>query len=93
MQSMTYGELPNRVTFGKHFRAAVGRDGDFQMHLKGSDARCAEDIYGIEDGNSYYNEDEMWGILNELVRAWLHGSDCAGDLASSILSTLDFEWI
>jgi len=94
MISMTYGELPKYSVYLRQFKAVV-RDDAFQMHLKGSDADCADAHAGREysDGNSTYEADELWRIIKDLTEAFHDGADCAGDLASSILGVLDFEWI
>jgi len=98
MQSMNYGELPTRQQFRKHFKRIVHpwvANHSFQMHLKGSDASCAEEHAGSNyyGGDNDYDVDELWHILVSLHTAYDQGSDCAGDLASSILYVLDFEWI
>ena len=42
---------------------------------------------------SYYDEDELYQGVKQLVKKFERGDDEAGDLASSILYTLGFEWV
>ncbi len=101
MVSMSYGQLPSREQFDTHYRAAVGT-GNYEMELVGEDARVASDHWGSPDGlvGAFHNKagyslspDELWQFLESLIEAWSEGDDAAGDLASGILSTLNFEWI
>ena len=39
------------------------------------------------------DEREIYGFLQYLVDAWNNGNEPAGDLASSIMTTLGYEWI
>ena len=108
MLSLNYGELPTRQQFRAHYKEALSEEypdsdafiwadeesGTYQMHLKGEDADCAMRwTNGISRGNNYYDMNEMWHIVVELHTAWERGAECAGDLASSILYTLEIEWI
>lgn len=90
MESMTYGNLPSWNEFKKQFIRKVGDDG-YDYTLRGSDASTARKakipVSGVFDAKELYN------ILTKLVSAWENGNDEAGDLASSIMYTLDYEWI
>lgn len=104
MHSMTYGTLPSRALFDRHWRRVVGPDDDLFLHLKGGDARLVdqlqadEEALGLDHGLPYagpggYDEEQVWEIVVDLTNAWKAGVDPAGDLASSILYVLDFEWV
>lgn len=88
--SMSYGQLPSPREFSRAFRAELG-DGDYTYTFRGSDADVA-DAVGIPDSGRF-DDAELWVIVKKLQRAFEEGNDGAGDLASSILYTLGFEWI
>ena len=77
MTSLTYGQLPTSLQYERAWRRVVGELSD------------APDYYG----DAYYDYQEVWDFLRWLTHRWEQGSDCAGDIASSILTVLDFEWI
>ena len=81
MHSMTYGNLPSKIEFEFAF-----------------DWECQGSKYVISNhrvlGHREYSGPELWELLVELVNAWNYeGDEEAGELASSILETLGFEWI
>ena len=43
--------------------------------------------------NGDFDAKELYTIIKKLKTAWENGDDNAGDIASGILSTLDYEWI
>lgn len=99
MVSMSYGTLPSKEAFDEHFRAAVG-DNDYTMELVGEDARVVQELSGDPQfagdfGKAGYrfDDDELYNLVGEMIEAWQSGDEAAGDLASGILYTLDFEWI
>jgi len=98
--SLTYGELPNRNDFWRHWVHYIGRgrptnaDGTpvrYSYTLRGRDAQIADSV-GIPDSGDVTAR-EMYALLEKLVAAWEDGDDSAGDLASSFLATLGFEWV
>lgn len=84
-RTLTYGVLPSR----RDFDIAMG-DQRFRIQLGASDSRAAD---GTSIGDGSYGPDELWKGLGQLVRKFERGSEPAGDLAASILSTLGFEWV
>lgn len=88
MRSMSYGELPSFREFIRAFEH-IAPSGYFRIRLSRSDARAVEGIIGDDD----YTVNELWVGVNRLTEEWSQGNDPAGDLASSILSILEFEWI
>lgn len=84
-RSMTYGVLPSFEEFSVAFDECVNGDKYRFRNMKSN-------FVGDED----LPKDALWELLQDLVA--VHNSDDvsseeAGDLASSILSTLEFEWI
>jgi hypothetical protein len=90
MTSMNYGEVPEFRDFQKNFKKSV-RAMSYNYDLKGADARTADKV-GIPTGGDW-SDKELYTIVNKLKKAWDKGDDNAGDLASSIMYTLNFEWI
>jgi len=90
MTSMTYGQLPDFKAFDKQFQKVMKGD-DYEYTLKGSDASTANKVKIPTSG--YFDSKELYGIIKKLISAWEKGNDDAGDLASSFMYTLDFEWI
>ena len=91
-KTMTYGEMPSRRTFRAHWERVVPTTG-FSFRLNASDGRCMEAAAPSWSGDGVYEEAEVWALVQELIEAFHRGSDCAGDLASSIMYALEFEWI
>ncbi len=89
---LNYGELPTRKQFDEQYFRAVGDD-TFHMHLKGSDADCFFAHTSWHTTPDNYDADDLYDIVEELAQAFGDGAECAGDLASSILYTLEIEWI
>ncbi len=106
MQSYTYGTLPTpeeistsagesypmEFTAGDDFdafRAAVNQGID--AHLEAVSFEEFRGAYG--KAGFRVSPKTLPVLLRRLVEAWEEGSEPAGDLASSILYTLDFEWI
>ena len=79
MKSMTYGKLPSQSEFDKAFDTEVDDDYSFK-----NDPRV---------GNDELNASQLWKELKKATKEWEGGDDEAGDWASSVLSTLGFEWI
>lgn len=88
---MTYGTMPSKRQFDRAFRKEVP-DGFYKMHLKGADFRAADGTTFDHEGVEYYDSEDLYDGVTELVAKWNDGSEQAGDLASSILLTLGFEW-
>lgn len=90
MDSMTYGKIPPFKMFKKNFDKEV--DGDtYNYNLKGSDLKIAKRVKIPASGD--FTAKELYSIIIDLSQSWDDGFDDAGDLASSILSTLNIEWI
>lgn len=90
-EMMTYGVLPSLGKFEKHYDAEVGITNSYETHWSLSDARTVRNT--ILEGGGSFSADEIYKALKQLVDRWEKGDDNAGDIASSILSTLKFEWI
>lgn len=90
MNSMNYGQLPSFNDFKKAFKKEVDDD-EYNYNLKGSDASTANKVKIPTSGD--FDVKELYSIVKKLVAAYDNGNDDAGDLASSILYTLNFEWI
>ena len=83
MKSMTYGVVPTPAEFFTAFYREVP-DGVYRIR---SGAMRTLDIEGD------YSERGLFKLVTRLTRKWEQGNEEAGDWASSILSTLGFEWI
>lgn len=90
MTSLTYGQLPTKRQFLAAYKRELG-DGEYRMRLRGADVDAVRGTV-FESGTSF-DVDDTWDGLKELRDKWEEGNDAAGDLASSILFTLNFEWI
>lgn len=95
MVSLDYGKLPTKKAFMRAYHRELGKDGEYNMKLGASDSEAAEGTVFIEAAGvpASFDEDEVWTGIKQLKRKWDQGDDEAGDLASSILYTLNFEWI
>jgi hypothetical protein len=96
MQSMTYGNLPTKRQFMAAYEKEFGDD-DFAMTLRGRADMNAVDGTVFEsaiDRSAAFDADDLWKGVKQLTRRWNDdGDEGAGDLASSILGILEFEWI
>jgi hypothetical protein len=90
-KSMTFGVLPSKAEFMKGWEASMEGEEEYPYHLKGSDALTAHGA-GVKTSGKV-GADELYAILQKLVKANDDGDDEAGSLASGFLSTLGFEWI
>lgn len=88
-QSMTYGTLPSFEKFEAAFDRVMKEDGSsrYRIRLGRSDSRAAE---GTSIGDGEYTARELYKGVKELIQK---GDEPAGDLASSIMSTLEFGWV
>ena len=107
METLNYGDLPDRdsivaaVDAGDH-----GHDGGYWIRPCRTDAETLERATSV--GIDSHLEAVMWSeiqsgieierdsmpvLLRRLTELWNAGDEEAGDLASVILETLDFEWI
>lgn len=91
LTSMTFGVVPEFKDFQKNFKKSVKGNKTYNFDLKGEDARTMEKI-GI-DSYGDWTDRELYDIVKKLKKAWDKGDDNAGNLASAIMDTLDFEWI
>lgn len=89
-KSMTYGTIPSFSDFSMHFRKEVN-DELYNYDLKGSEAVVARKVKIPTSGD--FTAKQLYMIVKKLVQAWEVGNDEAGDLASSIMYTLGYEWI
>lgn len=90
-KSMTYGNIPSFNDFKNNFKKEMGNN-KYPYELKGTDVQTARKV-GIPT-KGQFDEKQLYNIIKKLSDLWdVNGDDNAGDLASSILSTLDFEWI
>lgn len=91
MTSLTYGTIPSKDEFYEAFDRKV--EGlRYPIKLSSSDARATEDVPGF--GDDEYTASELYRAVENLTKAWSDmGNDEAGDIASSILFTLGFEWV
>ena len=99
-EMLNYGELPKINDFIKHVQTAIDPDEDkpflpkgkkYPYTLKGSDAAVADDA-GIPT-RANLNVKDLYKTIQKLVDAWEGGNDDAGDLASSMMFTLGYEWV
>lgn len=88
MTSMTYGTLPTRAAFDAVCPAL------FKVTLNDRDARLVHGAGLFElttDGE--WSPDTLWEVIGALEACYAMGSDEHGDLASTLLSCLGFEWV
>lgn len=91
MHALTYGVLPPKEKFLERFAKEVP-DGEYDYTLKGEDAEAAQRADIPTEGT--LSGEKLYGAIKKLVQQWEDEDDEeAGDLASSILSTIGFEWI
>lgn len=83
---MTYGTMPSWEAFDAAFDRELGAN-KYDISLGREDSAAAD---GTSIGDGEYSARELYKGLKELVAT---GRDDALDLASSILSTLGFEWV
>lgn len=100
MKMMTYGELPRWSEFRKHVEMGIDPETDkpwlsssekYPYNLKGSDAQAARKA-GIPTSGKF-DLKKIYQIISKLKEEWENGNDSAGDLASSFMYTLGFEWV
>jgi len=95
---LTYGRLPSREEFDAAFEEEAPAGYRVRLSSRDYDALEWAGLYHYAPRDRW-DEDETWEILNALVATWSrgdedpYGADYAGDLASSILTTLGFEWV
>lgn len=94
MLTLSYGELPTKKQFKKAYKADLGDD-DYVMQLKGEDAESADGTIfeSAIERDEQFEVDGLWKGIKQLTKKWENGDENAGSLASSILYTLDIEWI
>jgi hypothetical protein len=101
MKSMSYGDMPPKAEFVTRTEGQY----PYPMELVGADQELVQDLLndeGIEEFDSKYRNKlgvrvidakAMYRFLSGLKERYEDGNDAAGDLASSILGTLGYEWI
>lgn len=89
MTTLTYGTLPAFADFEDRFDRILARDGrtKYRVQLSVSDSRAAD---GTPFGDGEYDARELYRALCELS---IKNTHAALDLVSSVLTTLEFEWI
>ena len=78
--TLTYGQLPTEQQFFYHYDSTVGVNGVYKIR---GETHLAGD----------YDAEDLWDLVTELTNLWHDGDDDAGTDASSILETLDIEWV
>lgn len=97
MQTLTYGTLPDDLALAEPYPMRLMGD-DFDLFASvvndGIDSHL-EAVFTTQDGRNVTIEDtaSMRCFLRRCIERWEQGNEEAGDLASDILSTLDYEWI
>lgn len=91
LTSLTYGVLPSRALFGADFRSECP-DG-FRVSLGSTDTRTLDRSGATGEPIGVWSEATTWNAVTCLRDLWERGDDAAGDLASTILQVLGFEWI
>lgn len=86
---MTFGVMPTFDEFEEAFDREVP-EGEFGIKLGRSDAEAAE---GTSIGSGEYTAPELYQGVVELLEKWEDGNEEAGSIASSIMSSLDYEWV
>jgi hypothetical protein len=85
MRTLNFGQLPDLNQFRDSFHSF-----------------CPDGIYRVRNSlvieNGDYTVDTLWDLLVKLIDVWDNDpiqevSEQAGNLASSILETLGFEWV
>ena len=98
--SSTYGVVPKINDFKKHLENDIDDDTGmpwlakgkkYPYTLRGSDADTAREIGISASGN--LNIKALHKMISTLTDAWDNGNDNAGDIASSMMQTLGYEWI
>jgi hypothetical protein len=83
-RTLTYGVMPPEDEFIEAFEEEIG-DGVYEI--------VNDPLIGTDSFTSY----ELYDLVKDLAKKWNKGTsrdaDQAGDTASSILSTLGFEWV
>lgn len=94
MTNLNYGTLPEYDEFSDRFDAVV--DMSYHIRLSRLDSLACED-FRLGDGAWKCNV--LYTALQEVITAWNSNAginaaiDTAMDVVSSILSTLEFEWV
>ena len=97
MQSLTYGTVPADLTIDAPYpMELMGDDWDLAAAVinEGIDSHL-EAVRTTQDGRTIKIMDtaSLRCFIRRLTERWDAGNDEAGDLASNILDTLDYEWI
>lgn len=94
MQSLTYGVLPNGADLAAAFDSL---DDGYRVNLNPSDCDLLDWAGATVETHGTWDFDDVWEVLARLTNLWAEGDpyagESAGNLASSILETLGFEWI
>ena len=97
MQSLTYGTVPADLTIDTPYpMRLMGEDFDLVADVvnEGIDSHL-EAVRTEQDGRTIKLMDtaSLRCFIRRLTERWDAGNDEAGNLASAILETLDYEWI
>jgi hypothetical protein len=92
MIELPYGEIPKFGVFLQHFIRFMNKGGMYVYELIGGDADIALRV-GVPVKGTFHAV-ELHIIIEKLAKVWNEEKDeGAGDLADSILQTLDFRWL
>ncbi len=78
----TYGILPAFSSFANQYKLVLG---SFEAKY----AIRKDEEWGDQD----FNAAELYNVLNKMTDRWSNGDDEAGNWVSSVLQTLNIEWI
>lgn len=100
VQSMNYGTLPEALDVVAACEGEGYRIGNFHNMPEietainqGIDSHLEAVFFSQNGVNLTIEPDSMPVLLRRLVEMWESGNEEAGDTASCILGTLNFEWI
>jgi hypothetical protein len=94
MKTLTYGVMPTKELFLTQFDAtddSPDYDNLYTYAMRGDDARTMERVGCTAVAK--LSAEELFIVVQRLTDAFHNGNYDAGDLASSFLTTLGFEWI
>lgn len=90
----SFGTMPTKREFHSAWNREIGEGSQFtyQYTFRGGDAASARSARVPVEGS--FNEKQIYSTVKKLRDAYFKkGDENAGSLASSLLSTLGFEWV
>lgn len=92
MRSMTFGVMPTKKVFHEHWLRTMNGQESYSYTFRGSDAASAGRARVPSEGR--FSEKQIYAIVKKLRDSFFKkGDENAGSMASSLLYSLDFEWI